>query len=174
MQGFLDWIRANTNRTVRRVVVGIVGGSVVLAGLALLVLPGPGVVVILLGLGFLSLEFAIANTWIAAVKRRAGEAADRANVPRSVLWVLPVAGIGLSVVFAVIPGFVSIVHGAGTWELVRKPELSWRWNYVAQADLAAAAPTDPLAAGILARTTRWPAALNAAPAVPAVPAPPAP
>ena len=112
--------------------------------------------------------------WVAAVRIRLKALAVTSRISSTrwrMLWVLPVAGIGLSVVFAVIPGFVSVVHGAGTWELVRKPELSWRWNYVAQADLAAAAPTDPLAAGILARTTRWPAATNAAPAVPAPTAP---
>lgn len=157
MRAFLDWIRANTNPTVRRAVVGVVGGCVVLAGIAMLVLPGPGIVVILLGLGFLSLEFAIAEAWIVAVKKHAGNAADRARVPRSVLWVLPVAGIALSVIFGLVPGFVAVVHGAGTWEVVRKPRVSWEWSYAAQADLAAAAPTDPLAAGILARTTRWPA-----------------
>ncbi len=42
----------------RRVVVAIVGGALVLVGVALLVLPGPGLVVIGLGVGVLAMEFA--------------------------------------------------------------------------------------------------------------------
>lgn len=48
-------------RHVRRVIILIVGGTVVLAGLALTVLPGPAFVVIPLGLGILSIEFAWAR-----------------------------------------------------------------------------------------------------------------
>lgn len=43
--------------TLRRIVVGLAGTLLVLAGLALLVLPGPGLLLIALGLIVLSLEF---------------------------------------------------------------------------------------------------------------------
>ena len=40
MRAFIAWIRENTSRRVRRFVVAAVGGSMALAGLLLLVLPG--------------------------------------------------------------------------------------------------------------------------------------
>ena len=53
----------------RRVVVGIVGGTVLLIGFALVVLPGPAFVVIPIGLAILSLEFAWARRWLLKVRR---------------------------------------------------------------------------------------------------------
>ncbi len=44
-------------RTGYKVVVTLVGGSIVLTGIALLVLPGPGWLLIFLGLGILGTEF---------------------------------------------------------------------------------------------------------------------
>ncbi len=59
-------------RQARRIVVGIVGGTVLAAGLALLVLPGPAVVVIPVGLGILALEFAWARRWLRRLRQAAG------------------------------------------------------------------------------------------------------
>ena len=56
-------------RNARRVIVGIVGGIVLLVGIALLVLPGPAFVVIPIGLGILSLEFAWPRIWLRKVRR---------------------------------------------------------------------------------------------------------
>lgn len=42
---------------IRRVIVGVIGGTVVLIGVALVVLPGPALVVIPLGLAILATEF---------------------------------------------------------------------------------------------------------------------
>ena len=49
---------------VRRVTVGIIGTTVLLFGVALLVLPGPAFVVIPLGLGILATEFVWARRWV--------------------------------------------------------------------------------------------------------------
>ena len=57
-----------TYRVARRVVVGVVGFTVVGVGLAMAVLPGPAVVVIPLGLAILGLEFAWARRWLAKFK----------------------------------------------------------------------------------------------------------
>jgi uncharacterized protein (TIGR02611 family) len=57
-------------RRARRVVVAVVGGSVVLVGLAMVVLPGPAVVVIPLGLAILATEFVWARRLLARVKAR--------------------------------------------------------------------------------------------------------
>ncbi|WP_203758538.1 PGPGW domain-containing protein [Cellulomonas chitinilytica] len=48
-------------RAAFKVVVAVVGSATVLVGIALLVLPGPGWLVIFLGLGILSTEFAAAR-----------------------------------------------------------------------------------------------------------------
>jgi tellurite resistance protein TerC len=55
-------------RGARRVAVGVVGASVLLLGLALLVLPGPAFVVIPVGLAILGLEFAWARRWLRRVR----------------------------------------------------------------------------------------------------------
>jgi uncharacterized protein (TIGR02611 family) len=49
---------------VRRVVVGVVGIIVVLIGIAMLVLPGPGLLMIPLGLAILGTEFYWARCWM--------------------------------------------------------------------------------------------------------------
>lgn len=63
-----------TYELARRIVVTVVGVSVVLVGLALLVLPGPALVVIPIGLAILGMEFAFARRWL-RVLREQGEAA---------------------------------------------------------------------------------------------------
>lgn len=45
----------------RRLVVAVIGSTVVLVGIALIVLPGPAFIVIPIGLGILGLEFAWAR-----------------------------------------------------------------------------------------------------------------
>ena len=56
-------------RTLRRVVVGVIGGTIVLIGIALIVLPGPAIIVIPLGLLVLGSEFA----WARRLLRRGKE-----------------------------------------------------------------------------------------------------
>lgn len=56
-------------RTVRRVIVAVLGITVVFVGVALMVLPGPAFIVIPIGLGILALEFA----WARRLLRRARE-----------------------------------------------------------------------------------------------------
>ena len=67
----------------RRIAVSIVGGTVLLIGIAMLVLPGPGLVVIPLGLAILGLEFAWARVWLRRVKARTAVMVDalRRNSP---------------------------------------------------------------------------------------------
>lgn len=60
-------------RSSKRVAVAIVGGVLVLAGLAMLVLPGPGIVVVALGLAVLGTEFA----WAAIVLEKGKQGATR-------------------------------------------------------------------------------------------------
>jgi len=69
-----------TYRVARRIAIAIVGGSVLVVGVAMIVLPGPAFVVIPLGLGILSLEFAWARSWLR--KARAKAAALAHNLQR--------------------------------------------------------------------------------------------
>ena len=50
----------------------VVGATVVLIGIALLVLPGPAFVVIPVGLAILATEYAWARRWLRKVRRIAG------------------------------------------------------------------------------------------------------
>lgn len=64
-------------KTARKVVVGVVGTTVLLLGVAMLVLPGPAVVVIPLGLGILAVEFAWARRWLKRLRDGSAQAAAR-------------------------------------------------------------------------------------------------
>jgi tellurite resistance protein TerC len=55
----------------KRIVIGVVGGTVLVIGVAMIVLPGPAFIVIPVGLGILSLEFAWARNWLRKLKARA-------------------------------------------------------------------------------------------------------
>jgi uncharacterized protein (TIGR02611 family) len=66
-----------TYRIARRIAIGVIGGSVLIVGILMIVLPGPAFVVIPVGLGILSLEFAWARTWLAKIRTRAAEVARK-------------------------------------------------------------------------------------------------
>jgi tellurite resistance protein TerC len=69
-----------TYSAAKRIVVSIVGGTVVLFGLLLLVLPGPGLLVVFLGLTLLATEFVWARLWLRRLRittKRAGRKARR-------------------------------------------------------------------------------------------------
>ena len=53
-----------TYKAARRIVVGVVGVTVLLIGIIMLVTPGPALVVIPVGLAILSIEFAWARHWL--------------------------------------------------------------------------------------------------------------
>ena len=59
-----------TYRTARRIAVAILGGTVLLMGVAMLGLPGPAFVVIPLGLAILGVEFAFARRWLRKLRER--------------------------------------------------------------------------------------------------------
>lgn len=59
-----------TLKKVRRIVVGIVGFTIMVIGVLLLVLPGPAFLVIPLGLGILATEFVWAKNLLRKVKAK--------------------------------------------------------------------------------------------------------
>jgi len=54
---------------VRRVIIAVIGGTVLIIGIAMIVLPGPAVVVIPLGLAVLATEFIWARRWFRKAKK---------------------------------------------------------------------------------------------------------
>ena len=71
---FVVWIW----RQARRVVVFVFGSTVLLIGIAMIVLPGPAVVVIPLGLAILATEFVWARKWLDYAKRQMETLASQA------------------------------------------------------------------------------------------------
>jgi uncharacterized protein (TIGR02611 family) len=70
-------------KVVRRVIVSVVGVTVLLIGIALLVLPGPAFVVIPVGLAILGTEYAWARRWLKKVRRIASDVVSgRDSAPR--------------------------------------------------------------------------------------------
>lgn len=59
-----------TYKAARRIVIAVVGITVLLLGVVMLVTPGPGLVVIPLGLAILSIEFAWARYWLKHARER--------------------------------------------------------------------------------------------------------
>lgn len=58
-------------RAGRKVCVAVLGSAVVAAGVLMVVLPGPAILVIPLGLGILALEFAWARRWLQSLRDEA-------------------------------------------------------------------------------------------------------
>ena len=55
-------------KQIKRIVVMVVGGTVLAVGVALIVLPGPAFIVIPLGLAILAIEFAWAKRWLRSAR----------------------------------------------------------------------------------------------------------
>ena len=58
-------------KVVKRVIVSVVGATVLLIGVALLILPGPAFIVIPVGLAILASEYAWARRWLKKVRQMA-------------------------------------------------------------------------------------------------------
>jgi uncharacterized protein (TIGR02611 family) len=93
-----------------RVGFAVVGFAVLLAGLIMLVTPGPGIPVLLLGLGMLALEFTWAERWLERIANRVEQAveqvAEGSPVRRAVvlgIGILGIAAFGMVVLLWDIP-----------------------------------------------------------------------
>jgi len=84
--GELDRLVRIGVRGARRIAVGLIGSTAILVGVAMLILPGPGLLVIPIGLALLSTEFVWARRWLARIreatasKRLREAAAGRASL----------------------------------------------------------------------------------------------
>lgn len=63
----------------KRAAVFLIGLALMLGGLAMLVLPGPGILVVIAGLAVLATEFAWAEHLLDKAKEQAGKAKDKAG-----------------------------------------------------------------------------------------------
>lgn len=84
----------------KRVIVETVGWLLVIVGLAAIVLPGPGLLILFLGLSLLATQYNWAEKRVAPVKKAAFRASRQAvesklNVVVSVITVLIIAGVGV-------------------------------------------------------------------------------
>lgn len=66
----MNQVLSDTYKHARRVVIAIVGGSVVVVGILMIVLPGPAILVIPAGLAILGIEFAFARRWLRKLKAK--------------------------------------------------------------------------------------------------------
>lgn len=73
-------------RSTKRLAVLVAGLAVTAAGVAMLVLPGPGFVVIIIGLAILATEFAWAEYLLDKAKEHAAKAADKAKTGIGRFW----------------------------------------------------------------------------------------
>lgn len=71
-----------TYRTARRVVIAVVGGTVLFFGALMMIGPGPGILTVAAGLGILSIEFAFARRWLRRVKEESKKAAKKVRARR--------------------------------------------------------------------------------------------
>ena len=86
--------------TAKRVTVLVAGGALVLLGIVLLILPGPGLLLVLAGLVVLSTEFPAVGRYIGPVQHRAMQAAEQSvssplRLTLSVLAGLTLIGLGI-------------------------------------------------------------------------------
>ena len=95
---WLRWIGRNT----KRLVVLVLGFAVLGAGIAMLALPGPGLIVIILGLAILATEFVWAERALDATTTRAASAATSVSSKKSGRIALAASGLGLIVGGAVV------------------------------------------------------------------------
>lgn len=71
------WLQESvTYRIARRIVIALIGGTVLIIGLAMTVLPGPALVVIPAGLAILGIEFAWARRWLRTLREKADGLVD--------------------------------------------------------------------------------------------------
>ena len=80
------WLRRTiTYKWARRIVVAVIGGSIVLLGIAMILLPGPAIIVIPVGLGILGLEFTWARRWLRKLRATATEVVNRVRGRRTIV-----------------------------------------------------------------------------------------
>lgn len=85
-------------RLVWRIIIGAIGGLVTVFGAIALVGPGPGILIVLAGLGILATEFAWAARVMVHTRTYAQKAADKAGIPKWAQLALVAIGAVISII----------------------------------------------------------------------------
>ena len=93
--------RSKAGNLAWRIFIGVLGGTITVLGAVALVAPGPGVLILLAGLGILATEFAWASRAMSKTKTIAQTAADKDGIPTWVKYLI-FAGAALFSIFAII------------------------------------------------------------------------
>jgi uncharacterized protein (TIGR02611 family) len=80
--------RTKAGQLVWRIFIGVLGGTITVLGAIALVAPGPGVLILLAGLGILATEFAWASRAVSKTKSMAQTAADKVGIPTWLKYLL--------------------------------------------------------------------------------------
>ena len=92
------WIKkTKAGRVFWRTVIGIVGGIITVLGAIALVAPGPGILIVIAGLGILATEFAWASRVVVRTRTYAQKAADKVGIPKWVQLALVAGAAVLSI-----------------------------------------------------------------------------
>ena len=81
-----------------RIIIGLIGGGVTVAGGVALIGPGPGILIVLAGLGILATEFAWAGEVMMHTKRIAAKAAERTGMKPWVKYFIISGGAVISII----------------------------------------------------------------------------
>jgi uncharacterized protein (TIGR02611 family) len=96
---FRTWIKKTLiGRLVWRIIIGVIGGAVTVAGAIALVGPGPGILIVLAGLGILATEFAWAARVMVHTRTYAQKAADKAGIPKWAQLAMIAVGAVVSII----------------------------------------------------------------------------
>jgi hypothetical protein len=93
------WIKKTpAGRLFWRVFIGVLGGGITVLGGIALIGPGPGVLVVLAGLGILATEFAWAGRAMEKTKSIAKSAAEKTGLPLWIKYFVVAGGAVISIV----------------------------------------------------------------------------
>ena len=100
---FRSWIKkTQAGRVFWRVFIGLLGGAITVLGSISLIGPGPGILILLAGLGILATEFAWAGRVMMQTKRIASRAAERTGMKPWVKYFLVAGGAVFSILVILI------------------------------------------------------------------------
>lgn len=107
-----DWLRW-IGKNAKRIVVLLLGVAVLVAGVLMLVLPGPGIIVIILGFAILATEFAWAERALDRTTSKAATAASKVSDNKNGRTLLAVSGVGMIVGGIVVASLFPSLRVAG-------------------------------------------------------------
>ena len=97
------WVRRTpAGRLAWRVFIGSLGGGITVLGAIFLIAPGPGVLVLLAGLGILATEFAWAGRAMEKTKSAAKSAANKSGLPIWMKYFIVAGGAVVSIIAVII------------------------------------------------------------------------